>query len=48
MTTTQPPDLRAIKGRQQKVWSAGDYGKVGVTLIAACAAALLGLMRRSS
>ena len=29
---TQTPDLTAIKGRQQKAWSAGDYGKVGVTL----------------
>ena len=29
---TQTPDLMAIKGRQQKAWSAGDYGKVGVTL----------------
>jgi SAM-dependent methyltransferase len=33
MTTTQTPDLMAIKGRQQKAWSAGDYGKVGVTLL---------------
>jgi SAM-dependent methyltransferase len=33
MTTTQSPDLSAIKGRQQKAWSAGDYGKVGVTLL---------------
>ena len=33
MTTTQPPDLTAIKGRQQKAWSSGDYGKVGVTLL---------------
>ncbi|MBA3528088.1 MAG: class I SAM-dependent methyltransferase [Propionibacteriaceae bacterium] len=32
MTTPQTPDLAAIKGRQQKAWSAGDYGKVGVTL----------------
>ena len=33
--TTQPqaPDLGAIKERQQKAWSSGDYGKVGVTLI---------------
>jgi SAM-dependent methyltransferase len=29
---TQTLDLTAIKGRQQKAWSAGDYGKVGVTL----------------
>jgi SAM-dependent methyltransferase len=33
MTATQNPDLRAIKGRQQKAWSSGDYGKVGVTLL---------------
>jgi SAM-dependent methyltransferase len=33
MTTTQPSDLTTIKGRQQKAWSSGDYGKVGVTLL---------------
>jgi hypothetical protein len=33
MTTPQTPDLTAIKGRQQKAWSMGDYGKVGVTLL---------------
>jgi SAM-dependent methyltransferase len=33
MTTPQTPDLTAIKGRQQKAWSTGDYGKVGVTLL---------------
>ena len=33
MTTQQTPDLTAIKGRQQKAWSAGDYGRVGVTLL---------------
>jgi 2-polyprenyl-3-methyl-5-hydroxy-6-metoxy-1,4-benzoquinol methylase len=33
MTTTQSPNLKAIKGRQQKAWSSGDYGKVGVTLL---------------
>jgi len=32
MTTQQTLDLAAIKGRQQKAWSAGDYGRVGVTL----------------
>lgn len=33
--TSQPqaPDLGAIKERQQKAWSSGDYGKVGVTLV---------------
>ncbi len=33
--TTRPraPDLGAVKERQQKAWSSGDYGKVGVTLI---------------
>ena len=33
MTTPQTPDLTTIKGRQQKAWSSGDYGKVGVTLV---------------
>jgi SAM-dependent methyltransferase len=33
MTTPQTPDLTTIKGRQQKAWSTGDYGKVGVTLL---------------
>ena len=33
MTTLQTPDLPTIKGRQQKAWSTGDYGKVGVTLL---------------
>lgn len=33
MATQQTPDLAAIKGRQQKAWSAGDYGRVGVTLL---------------
>ena len=33
MTTTQPPDFTAIKGRQQRGFSSGDYGKVGVTLV---------------
>ena len=33
MTTQQTPDLTMIKGRQQKAWSSGDYGKVGVTLL---------------
>src|SRR5215210_7127978 len=32
MTAQQTPDLTTIKGRQQKAWSSGDYGKVGVTL----------------
>jgi len=32
MTTQQTPDLTTIKGRQQKAWSSGDYGRVGVTL----------------
>ena len=33
--TTQPqaPNLGEIKERQQKAWSSGDYGKVGVTLV---------------
>ena len=33
MTTPQTLDLAAIKGRQQKAWSSGDYGRVGVTLL---------------
>jgi 2-polyprenyl-3-methyl-5-hydroxy-6-metoxy-1,4-benzoquinol methylase len=33
MTPQQTPDLAAIKGRQQQAWSAGDYGRVGVTLL---------------
>ena len=32
MATLQTPDLATIKERQQKAWSSGDYGKVGVTL----------------
>src|SRR5919112_1108987 len=32
MTAPQTPDLKTIKGRQQKAWTSGDYGKVGVTL----------------
>src|SRR5215212_2538837 len=32
-TQPQAPDLTAIKGRQQKAWSSGDYGKVGATLV---------------
>ncbi len=33
MTAPKTPDLPTIKGRQQKAWSTGDYGKVGVTLL---------------
>jgi SAM-dependent methyltransferase len=29
----QPPDLRAIKGRQQLTWSAGDYARVGSVIL---------------
>lgn len=37
MTTTEqhvapPPDLAAVKTRQQRTWSAGDYAVVGATL----------------
>src|SRR5829696_156454 len=32
-TQPQAPDLTAIKQRQQKAWSTGDYGKIGVTLV---------------
>jgi ubiquinone/menaquinone biosynthesis C-methylase UbiE len=30
--TTQQPDLEALKARQQKAWSSGDYAVVGSTL----------------
>ncbi len=34
MTTHLPtPDLAAIKERQQKAWSSGNYSKPGVTLV---------------
>ncbi len=33
MNATPNPDLAAIKGRQKKAWSSGDYGKVGTTLV---------------
>ena len=33
MTTPQTPDLATIKGKQQKAWSSGDYGRVGTTLL---------------
>ena len=33
MTAPQTPDLKTIKGRQQKAWSTGDYGRVGVILL---------------
>jgi len=29
MTTIQSPDLTTLRGRQQKAWTSGDYGKVG-------------------
>jgi SAM-dependent methyltransferase len=32
-TQPQAPDLKAIKERQQKAWSSGDYGKVGAMLV---------------
>ncbi len=32
-TPAQPPDLRAVKGRQQLTWSAGDYARVGNTIL---------------
>jgi ubiquinone/menaquinone biosynthesis C-methylase UbiE len=32
-TQLQAPNLGAIKERQKKAWSSGDYGKVGVTLV---------------
>jgi ubiquinone/menaquinone biosynthesis C-methylase UbiE len=30
--TQSPPDLKAVKGRQQAAWSSGDYAVVGTTL----------------
>jgi len=33
MTAPQAPDLKTIKGRQQKAWSTGDYGRVGVIVL---------------
>jgi SAM-dependent methyltransferase len=30
---TQRPDLKAVKGRQQQTWAAGDYARVGNTLV---------------
>lgn len=32
LTTPSPPDLAAIKQRQQAAWAAGDYAVVGTTL----------------
>jgi SAM-dependent methyltransferase len=32
-TQPQAPDLTAIKERQQKAWSSGDYGRVGAMLV---------------
>jgi hypothetical protein len=29
----QAPDLGAIKDRQQKTWTAGDYARIGNTLV---------------
>lgn len=29
LTTPSPPDLAAIKQRQQAAWAAGDYAVVG-------------------
>ena len=31
-TTAPAPDFEAIKARQQATWTAGDYGRLGVTL----------------
>ncbi len=31
-TATPPPDLVALKGRQQTAWASGDYGIIGTTL----------------
>jgi SAM-dependent methyltransferase len=32
-TVTQTPDLKAIKGRQQVTWSAGDYSRIGNSIL---------------
>ncbi|MDP9373793.1 MAG: class I SAM-dependent methyltransferase [Chloroflexota bacterium] len=34
-TPAQPPDLRAVKGRQQATWAAGDYARIGNTVLLA-------------
>jgi ubiquinone/menaquinone biosynthesis C-methylase UbiE len=31
-TTTPPPDLTALRARQQQTWASGDYSAVGATL----------------
>ncbi len=31
--TSTVPDLQVVKGRQQQAWAAGDYGKVGTTIL---------------
>jgi ubiquinone/menaquinone biosynthesis C-methylase UbiE len=33
--STQQPDLKAIKARQQATWSSGDYARVGNTIVLA-------------
>jgi len=47
-TQPQTPDLTLIKNRQQKAWSSGDYGKVGVMLLilGESALAAMGLSKR--
>jgi SAM-dependent methyltransferase len=32
MTVVTMPDLSAVKGRQQKMWSSGDFAQIGATL----------------
>jgi SAM-dependent methyltransferase len=32
MTVMSQPDLAAVKGRQQRMWSAGDFAAIGATL----------------
>ena len=32
MTVVTTPDLAAVKGRQQKMWSSGDFAQIGATL----------------
>ncbi len=32
MTVATMPDLTAVKGRQQKMWSSGDFAQIGATL----------------
>src|SRR3954451_2859512 len=32
ITTATPPDLSAIKAKQQQTWASGDYSAIGATI----------------